>query len=662
MRLLLNDYPLAPLTDPARRLCQDHVQHALQARIDFLLEEDQSQFSRLQEDAIKNLKNFEIEQTGWLNQFELGRTIGQIAADAVARFGGSWGFLIALFAFLAAWMIINGILNAFGYAWDPYPFVLLNLALSTLAAAQAPIIMMSQNRQAERDRLQSNYVSEAILRNEHQTRLVDAKVDHLISNQWKRLLEIQEIQIHLLELQINHIGGGPHPNRMGRYAAWSRLVSSIGSPGQRFSKLKRAWTVEIQSDHLTKLLLRNYFDVELPGDTFAFSHWHEDGDNFTGIITDVSLDINDRKLSHITFTLSFGEQMATMDDVLSGEGTVHLRNDFNIPHMQHFGRIARIAPLFANGATATFNNGELPPRYKPAFARKRQDRITEIWKTHIRALKITYVTPLQLAMVDVDAGCVLRDVTVTIFPRTNGVIPSTDVYFAKDVHPDLIPAEKHHDAEHPGAAQDAAAVSGTAAAAGTDGGAAPEAAKQRLDDPVVYGRQIVGPRPLPEGVWKPMVHYDAKTNTIMTSEERRKMLEESRQARFREESATAEPDQEPRRPSLSRIHAPLRLSSFKIDGRKSTKTMIVGSPVAATASQSALASGAGAGAGAGAGQTERVSFGNGTSLDDVRLDSVIATAPVSIMLQQEFVGPATYLFLCDEARVSIHGDIEECSL
>lgn len=82
-------------------------------------------------------------------------TASQHAADKMTRFLGSWKFIIIFFAFLFVWMIINVI--AFELRWDPYPFILLNLMLSCLAAIQAPIIMMSQNRQAERDRITAKY-------------------------------------------------------------------------------------------------------------------------------------------------------------------------------------------------------------------------------------------------------------------------------------------------------------------------------------------------------------------------------------------------------------------------------------------------------------------------------------------------------------------------
>jgi len=86
---------------------------------------------------------------------KLHRTIGQKAADFIAQFGGSWVFIITFFLFLLVWITLN--ILAILRTWDPYPFILLNLVLSCLAAIQAPIILMSQNRQAQRDRLRAEY-------------------------------------------------------------------------------------------------------------------------------------------------------------------------------------------------------------------------------------------------------------------------------------------------------------------------------------------------------------------------------------------------------------------------------------------------------------------------------------------------------------------------
>jgi uncharacterized membrane protein len=95
------------------------------------------------------------KKTSQLSQIPL--TFGQKAADWIAKWAGSWTFIIMFFVFLGLWMAVNAIWIIFGRIWDPYPFILLNLALSCLAAIQAPIILMSQNRAAERDRQRAEY-------------------------------------------------------------------------------------------------------------------------------------------------------------------------------------------------------------------------------------------------------------------------------------------------------------------------------------------------------------------------------------------------------------------------------------------------------------------------------------------------------------------------
>jgi uncharacterized membrane protein len=119
-------------------------------------------------------------------------------SDRLASFGGSWTFLIAFFAVLLIWIAINVAWAQRG-AFDPFPFILLNLVLSCLAAIQAPIIMMSQQRQESKDRLRSLNDYRVNLKAELEIRHLHEKLDHLISRQWQRLAEIQELQIELLQ-------------------------------------------------------------------------------------------------------------------------------------------------------------------------------------------------------------------------------------------------------------------------------------------------------------------------------------------------------------------------------------------------------------------------------------------------------------------------------
>lgn len=127
-------------------------------------------------------------------------TFGQRAADAVARFGGSWAFIMLFATVLIFWVILNSyILVNYNKAFDPYPYILLNLFLSMLASIQAPVILMSQNRQGEKDRLNAEHDYEVNLKAELEILLLHEKLDLLREGQWSELLVIQKEQLKLLK-------------------------------------------------------------------------------------------------------------------------------------------------------------------------------------------------------------------------------------------------------------------------------------------------------------------------------------------------------------------------------------------------------------------------------------------------------------------------------
>jgi len=127
-------------------------------------------------------------------------TSGQRAADTVARFGGSWVFILVFAIVLISWVILNSyILVSYNKTFDPYPYILLNLFLSMLASIQAPIILMSQNRQAEKDRLEAEHDYEVNLKAELEIMLLHEKIDLLRENQWSELIAIQKEQLGLLD-------------------------------------------------------------------------------------------------------------------------------------------------------------------------------------------------------------------------------------------------------------------------------------------------------------------------------------------------------------------------------------------------------------------------------------------------------------------------------
>ena len=163
-----------------------------------VLEDEIGELSALDQEVIESLEQHEILSSDISKQFERKLTFGERLSDHIAEFGGSWKFLISFGAVLVVWIAINGVILV-TRAFDPYPFILLNLILSCLAAVQAPIIMMSQNRAEARDRLRAENDYKVNLKAELEIRHLHEKIDHLLRRQYNRLFEIQQIQIELLE-------------------------------------------------------------------------------------------------------------------------------------------------------------------------------------------------------------------------------------------------------------------------------------------------------------------------------------------------------------------------------------------------------------------------------------------------------------------------------
>lgn len=140
-------------------------------------------------------------------EFRREATLAQRAADLLARRGGSWTFVITLCAALVGWLFVNSISRE---AFDPYPFILLNLILSCIAALQAPVILMSANRQAEHDRRKADQDFLVNLKAEIEVASLHEKVDHLLHVQWDRMVEMQELQLEMLRalLEQSPRGGG----------------------------------------------------------------------------------------------------------------------------------------------------------------------------------------------------------------------------------------------------------------------------------------------------------------------------------------------------------------------------------------------------------------------------------------------------------------------
>ena len=162
------------------------------------MERDRGELSALEEEVMRSLSDGALVAENLNPQYDRSLTIGERLADHVAEFGGSWRFIISFFVFMAVWITANSIYLMFE-PFDPYPFILLNLALSLLAAVQAPIIMMSQNRQEARDRLRAENDYQVNLKAELEVRAVSEKLDLLIHQHWAHLLEIQQVQTEMIE-------------------------------------------------------------------------------------------------------------------------------------------------------------------------------------------------------------------------------------------------------------------------------------------------------------------------------------------------------------------------------------------------------------------------------------------------------------------------------
>jgi len=162
-----------------------------------MLEEEKGELSALDSEVIESLREHDLLASDLSEEYEAQLTFGERVADRVAEFAGSWGFIAFATAVIIVWVALN--LYAAMVRWDPYPFILLNLVLSCIAALQAPIIIMSQNRQAERDRMRSREDYKVNLKAELEIRHLSDKIDHILTKQWDRMMELMQIQMEQME-------------------------------------------------------------------------------------------------------------------------------------------------------------------------------------------------------------------------------------------------------------------------------------------------------------------------------------------------------------------------------------------------------------------------------------------------------------------------------
>ncbi len=163
-----------------------------------VLKSSSQEIDDFEKEMAKSLEEEELLSRNINKEFEGSLTLGERLADRLADFGGSWTFISIFMIILFSWMAINTWI-LLEKPFDPYPYIFLNLILSCLAAIQAPVIMMSQNRQEARDRLQSEHDYQINVKAEIEIRKLHEKMDHLLMHQWQRLMEIQQLQVSLME-------------------------------------------------------------------------------------------------------------------------------------------------------------------------------------------------------------------------------------------------------------------------------------------------------------------------------------------------------------------------------------------------------------------------------------------------------------------------------
>ena len=180
------------------------VNEARNEYIKKLLEDEKGELNNLDKEVLKSLQSEDILSKKLSVDLTDQYTFGERIADKVAAFGGSWKFIILFLSIIIVW-IAGNVAMLMAKPFDPYPFILLNLVLSCIAALQAPVIMMSQNRQEDKDRLRAQNDYKVNIKAEIEIRQLHEKIDHLLMQQHQRLFEVQEMQMDILEEILNKV-------------------------------------------------------------------------------------------------------------------------------------------------------------------------------------------------------------------------------------------------------------------------------------------------------------------------------------------------------------------------------------------------------------------------------------------------------------------------
>lgn len=194
MDLILKDHPNLLETD---LISVNELNFYREKYISSFVSDNLDELGEMRDNVLQSLKEHSILSTKLELEEQPELTLGQRIADRVAEFGGSWTFILSFFGFLTIWIFAN-VFFLRSHTFDPYPFILLNLILSCIAALQAPVIMMSQNRQEQKDRERSKKDFMINMKAELEIRILHEKLDHLIMHQQQELIEIQKIQIDMM--------------------------------------------------------------------------------------------------------------------------------------------------------------------------------------------------------------------------------------------------------------------------------------------------------------------------------------------------------------------------------------------------------------------------------------------------------------------------------
>ena len=186
-----------PGFDEQGYVCKPELDKYWSRYTEAVMEREKGSLSDLEKEVLASISQYEILSSNLNEEYQQKLTFGERVSDRIASFGGSWKFLGIFVGIFALWVIINSFMFLLT-PFDPYPFIFLNLVLSGLAAVQAPIILMSQNRQDSRDRLRAEHDFKVNLKAELEIRNLHEKIDQILNNQWQRFMESQQLQGELL--------------------------------------------------------------------------------------------------------------------------------------------------------------------------------------------------------------------------------------------------------------------------------------------------------------------------------------------------------------------------------------------------------------------------------------------------------------------------------